>query len=173
MEFTFAELTIATKSFSLDTKIIDGAGVERRSPISEGSGDGGYMDIEYYGLHHLIVKSDVYELGVVMLEVLTEKRAIFKNGEGGDPTSVVDYAVPRIVARELARVIDSRVSSSEANEMEAVKMVAYTMVHCMSLEGKDRPFMADVVTKLERFLALCEDSHGSISSTSIFLASVD
>jgi len=29
------------------------------------------MDPEYYSLHHLTVKSDVYNVGVVMLEVLT------------------------------------------------------------------------------------------------------
>ncbi|KAG1371574.1 Serine/threonine-protein kinase-like protein CCR3 [Cocos nucifera] len=155
-------------------------GLSLMGPESDGghlsaraAGTVGYMDPEYYGLHHLTVKSDVYGLGVVMLEVLTGKRAIFKNGEGGDPTSVVDYAVPRIVAGELAQVLDSRVSPPAVNETEAVELVAYTAVHCVNLEGKDRPFMADVVANLESALTLCEDSHGSISSVSISLASVD
>ncbi|XP_073103368.1 putative serine/threonine-protein kinase-like protein CCR3 [Elaeis guineensis] len=133
----------------------------------------GYMDPEYYGLHHLTVKSDVYGLGVVMLEVLTGKRAIFKDGEGGDPTSKVDYVVPRIVVGELVWVLDSRVSPSGMNEMEAVELAAYTTVHYLSLEGKDRPFIPDIIANLERFLTFYEDSHGSISNTSISLASID
>ncbi|XP_008793277.2 putative serine/threonine-protein kinase-like protein CCR3 [Phoenix dactylifera] len=135
------------------------------------AGTVGYMDPEYYGLHHLTVKSDVYGLGVVMLEVLTGKRAIFKDEEEGKPISVVDYAVPSIVAAEVARVLDARVPMPGPHEAEAVELVAYTAVHCVSLEGRERPFAADIVANLESALALCEDSHGSISSIS--LASVD
>ncbi|XP_068644164.1 putative serine/threonine-protein kinase-like protein CCR3 [Aristolochia californica] len=135
------------------------------------AGTVGYMDPEYYGLHHLTTKSDVYGLGVVLLEVLTGRRAIFKEeGEAG-PISVVDYVVPRIVAGELTAVLDPRVKLPELNESEAVELVAYTAMHCVNLEGKDRPTMGDVVANLERALTLCEDSHGSISSSKFSLAS--
>ncbi|KAL3650269.1 hypothetical protein CASFOL_006672 [Castilleja foliolosa] len=125
----------------------------------------GYIDPEYYGLNVLTAKSDVYGFGVVLLELLTGKRAIFKTGEnGGEPISLVDYAVPAIMAGELDRVLDTRVGPAEMNESEAVELVAYTAMHCVHLEGKDRPTMADIVANLERALALCEDIHGSISS---------
>ncbi|XP_068668379.1 putative serine/threonine-protein kinase-like protein CCR3 [Aristolochia californica] len=153
-------------------------GLSLMGPESDGehlsmkaAGTVGYMDPEYYGLHHLTPKSDVYGLGVVLLEVLTGRRAIFKEeGEAG-PTSVVDYAVPRIVAGELTAVLDPTVKLPELNESEAVELVAYTAMHCVNLEGKERPTMGDVVANLERALSLCEDSHGSISSASISLAS--
>lgn len=32
-----------------------------------------------------------------------------------------------------------------AHEAEAVELVAYTVVHCVRLEGKDHPAMADIV----------------------------
>ncbi|ONK62503.1 uncharacterized protein A4U43_C07F4600 [Asparagus officinalis] len=125
------------------------------------------------GLHHLTVKSDVYGLGVVMLEVLTGKRAIFKDVEGGgSPVSVVDFAVPSIVKGEIGRVLDERVGPPPAEVAEAVE-VAYTAVHCVSLEGKERPTMTDIVSNLESALAMCGDSHGSISSASISLGSYD
>ncbi|GFP97645.1 putative serine/threonine-protein kinase-like protein ccr3 [Phtheirospermum japonicum] len=129
------------------------------------AGTVGYIDPEYYGLNVLTAKSDVYGLGVVLLELLTGKRAIFKTGEnGGEPISVVEYAVPVIMAGELDRVLDPRVGPAEMNESEAVELVAYTAMHCVHLEGKDRPTMTDIVGNLERALAFCEDSHGSISS---------
>ncbi|KAG9453433.1 hypothetical protein H6P81_006337 [Aristolochia fimbriata] len=153
-------------------------GLSLMGPESDGehlsmkaAGTVGYMDPEYYGLHHLTTKSDVYGLGVVLLEVLTGRRAIFKEEGDGGPISVVDFAVPRIVAGELTAVLDPRVKLPELNESEAVELVAYTAMHCVNLEGKDRPTMGDVVANLERALTLCEDSHGSISSATISLAS--
>ncbi|XP_050385591.1 putative serine/threonine-protein kinase-like protein CCR3 [Argentina anserina] len=133
------------------------------------AGTVGYIDPEYYGLNLLTAKSDVYGLGVVLLELLTGKRAIFRNSEdGGTPTSVVDYTVPLIMTGELEKVLDPRVGPPEINEAEAVELVAYTAMHCVNLEGKDRPTMTDIVANLERALTLCEESPGgSISSGSI------
>ncbi|KAK7385761.1 hypothetical protein VNO78_31613 [Psophocarpus tetragonolobus] len=136
------------------------------------AGTVGYIDPEYYGLNVLTAKSDVYGLGVVLLELLTGKRAIFKSDEnGGTPVSVVDFAVPVIIAGELAKILDPRVEPPQLNETEAVELVAYTAIHCVNLEGKDRPTMADIVANLERALALCDSSHGSISSGTISIVS--
>ncbi|WVZ96046.1 hypothetical protein U9M48_041731 [Paspalum notatum var. saurae] len=147
------------------------------------AGTVGYMDPEYYGLHHLTVKSDVYGFGVVMLESLTGRRAIFKEAEGGSPVSVVDHAVPSVVAGELGRVLDPRAPAPAPHEAEALELVAYTAVHCVRLEGKDSPAMADIVANLETALALCEGSAGrgggaalgrdSSSSASLSATSMD
>ncbi|GAB4831947.1 hypothetical protein Ancab_005963 [Ancistrocladus abbreviatus] len=150
---------------------------------SKAAGTFGYIDPQYYVLNVLTTKSDVYGLGVVLLELLTGKRAIFKsdnsdnnnnnnNDGGGAPTSVVDYAVPAIMAGELQSILDPRVGLPAINESEAVELVAYTALNCVNLEGKDRPSMTDIVANLERALTLCEDhSHGSISSVSISIGS--
>lgn len=139
---------------------------------TKAAGTVGYIDPEYYGLNVLTAKSDVYGLGVVLLELLTGKRAIFKSGEnGGAPISVVDFAVPAIMVGELAKILDKRVGPPELNEAEAVELVAYTAMHCVNLEGRERPTMADIVANLERALALCDDSHGSISSGPISIVS--
>uniref|UniRef100_A0ACD5W403 Uncharacterized protein n=1 Tax=Avena sativa TaxID=4498 RepID=A0ACD5W403_AVESA len=138
-----------------------GAAVQQQHLSMKAAGTVGYMDPEYYGMHHLTVKSDVYGFGVVMLETLTGKRAIFKEeAEGGDPVSVVDYAQPSVVAGELRKVLDGRAPEPTPNEAEAVELVAYTAVHCVRLEGKDRPAMADIVANLETAFAFCEGSAG-------------
>ncbi|KAI3857959.1 hypothetical protein MKX03_006173 [Papaver bracteatum] len=151
-------------------------GLSLLGPESEGeymsakaAGTVGYMDPEYYGSNVLTAKSDVYGLGVVMLELLTGKKAIFRDDDldGEGPMSVVDYAVPKIMAGELERILDVRVGPPDVNMAEAVELVAYTAVHCVNLEGKERPSMNDIVANLERALSLCEGSHGSISSASL------
>ncbi|XP_051138504.1 putative serine/threonine-protein kinase-like protein CCR3 isoform X2 [Andrographis paniculata] len=153
----------------------DNSGANDISEYKPGKAAGtvGYIDPEYYGLNVLTAKSDVYGLGVVLLELLTGKRAIFKSGESGSglPISVVDYAVPAIMAGEVSRILDRRVGRpEEVGESEAVELVAYTAMHCVHLEGKDRPTMSDVVANLERALALCDgggaagDDYGSVSS---------
>ncbi|GMI72604.1 CRINKLY4 related 3 [Hibiscus trionum] len=126
----------------------------------------GYIDPEHYSLNVLTTKSDVYGLGVVMLELLTGKRAIFKTGgeNGGTPMSLVDFSVPAIIDGEVVKVLDPRVGPPALNEAEAVELMAYTAMHCVNLEGKDRPTIGDIVSNLERALNVCDGSHGSISS---------
>lgn len=145
---------------------------DREYRPTKAAGTVGYIDPEYYGLNLLTAKSDVYGLGVVLLELLTGKRAIFKSGDDGrTPISVVDFAVPIIIAGELVKILDSRVGPPEMHEVEAVELMAYSAMHCVHLEGKERLTMADIVANLDRALALFDDSHGSISSGIISIAS--
>lgn len=125
----------------------------------------GYIDPEYYVLNVLTPKSDVYGFGVVLLEILTGKKAIFKNEDDGTgPLSVVDFAVPLLAAGQLFKVLDKRARLPEMNEAEALELLATFAVHCVSLEGKERPNMSDIVTNLEKALALCEDNGVSFST---------
>ncbi|CAN8254497.1 unnamed protein product [Cochlearia groenlandica] len=145
------------------------SGKDHHQHSTKAAGTVGYIDPEYYSLNVLTDKSDVYGLGVVLLELLTGKRAIFKNcrdviEEECAPTHLVDFSVPAIRVDELGRILDPRVGSPELGEGDAVELVAYTAMHCVNPEGKNRPTMTDIVANLERALDLCGDSHGSISS---------
>lgn len=119
------------------------------------AGTVGYMDPEYYRMQHLTAKSDVYSFGVVLLELLTGKRAIHKDDGSGGPRNVVDYALPHIAEDDFPTILDPRLPPPRPYEIEAVTFVGYTAVDCVSLEGKDRPSMTEVVGLLEKALALC------------------
>jgi hypothetical protein len=118
------------------------------------AGTVGYMDPEYYRLQQLTTKSDVYSFGVVLLEMLSGYKAIHKN-ENGVPRNVVDFVVPYIAQDEIHRVLDPKLPPPTPFEIEAVAYVGYLAVDCVSLEGRDRPSMTDIVNSLERALAAC------------------
>lgn len=117
----------------------------------------GYIDPEYYVMNVLTAKTDIYGLGVVLLELLTGKKAVFKNEDGSGPLDVVEFAVSQILAGQLHCVLDKRVGPPELNEAEAVELLATTAIHCVNLEGKERPNITDIVANLERALAICQD----------------
>ncbi|XWS74017.1 hypothetical protein CRYUN_Cryun02cG0179300 [Craigia yunnanensis] len=132
----------------------------------------GYIDPEYYVLNVPTAKSDVYGLGVVLLELLTGRKAVIRNEEDGTgPMGVVEYASPRILAGDLRKVVDRRVGVPEFHDGESVELMAYTAMHCVNLEGKERPNMIDIVANLEKALTLFEDSPASLSSITISIPS--
>lgn len=136
------------------------------------AGTVGYIDPEYYVLNVLTAKSDVYGLGVVLLELLTGKRAVFKNDEDGVvPMGVVEYATPLIAKGKLQNVLDKRVGPPEMQETEAVELMAYTAMHSVNLEGKERPNIIDIVANLERAVALCEEVRTSCCTAAFSIPS--
>ncbi|KAI4368896.1 hypothetical protein MLD38_017402 [Melastoma candidum] len=124
----------------------------------EAVGTVGYIDPEYYVMNTLTTKSDVYGFGVVLLQLLTGKRAVFKDEDGSGPQSLVEYAVPHILAGDLQSLLDRRIKPPATNEAGAVEAVARTAARCVSLEGRDRPDITEVVIDLERALPVLTSS---------------
>ncbi|KAF6134497.1 hypothetical protein GIB67_028518 [Kingdonia uniflora] len=135
--------------------------------VTKVAGTFGYIDPEYYDLNILIAKSDAYSFEVVLLELLSGNKAILKNEDAeGPPVNMAEFITVKISVGELERILDPRVGLLDTKEMEFAELLAYMALHCVNLEGRERPSMNDIVANLERALALCDDSHGSISSIS-------
>jgi serine/threonine protein kinase len=127
----------------------------RRQEALYTGGTVGYMDPEYYRLQHLTDKSDVYSFGVLLLELLSGCRVVQRYADSATPKNVVQFAVPLILADDVARVLDPRLPAPSPDEAEALAYVGYLAADCVGPVGCDRPSMTEVVDALERALAVC------------------
>lgn len=117
-------------------------------------GSYGYAAPEYLATGHLYVKSDVYGFGVVLVELLTGKRALDPARPNGQ-LNLVDWTKPFLSdKRKLKSIMDSqlegRYPSKAATEMAALAL------KCISQGPRNRPSMQEVVTALERIQAAKE-----------------
>ena len=111
----------------------------------------GSVDPEYYKLQLLTPKSDVYSFGVVLLEILSGYKALHRD-ENGEPQSIVDFVVPYIAQDEIHKILDPKVPPPTPFELAAVAYVGNLALHCVSLEGRNRPSMTEIVRSLQRAL---------------------
>ncbi|KAF2319131.1 hypothetical protein GH714_013498 [Hevea brasiliensis] len=158
-ELTLAQLAAATNARVCDFGMsVLGSESESNHKLEKAAGTVGYIDPEFYSRNVLTTKSDVYSLGVVLLELLTGKRAIFKDEDNGDAIkSIVDFATTKILANELVKVLDHRIGPPEhVKEAEAIELFAYTALHCVNLEGNNRPSITNIVANLEQASSLCD-----------------
>ncbi|XP_022970537.1 probable serine/threonine-protein kinase PBL10 isoform X1 [Cucurbita maxima] len=115
----------------------------------------GYAAPEYLATGHLSAKSDLYSFGVVLLEMLSGRRAIDKNRPPGEQ-NLVEWAKPFLAnKRKTYRLLDTRIERNYS--MESAFRVAILASRCLSAEPKFRPSMDEIVTTLNDL----QDSKGT------------
>ncbi|XP_011006665.1 PREDICTED: U-box domain-containing protein 35 isoform X2 [Populus euphratica] len=114
-----------------------------------------YIDPEYQQTGMLGIKSDIYSLGIVFLQVLTAKPAM-------GLTHHVDRALEK---GTFAQMLDPAVPDWP---IEEATLFAKLALKCAELRRKDRPDLGKVVLpELKRMRAFAEETmHYSLSSTS-------
>lgn len=123
------------------------------SPIStKVMGTSGYGDPAYIATGNIYLKSDVYNYGIILLELLTGLRALDGNRPPGQHC-LVDWLKPKLSQREkLKPMMDVRMEGQYSFE-EAVQ-VAQLSLKCLESDPQSRPSMKEVVELLKEIEAM-------------------
>ncbi|VAI40258.1 unnamed protein product [Triticum turgidum subsp. durum] len=106
-------------------------------------GDMNYMDPVYLQTGRLTLKSDVYSFGIVILEVISRKKATHY-----DENSLVrSFLEVHKEGKKATELFDKEIAVTAAN-LELLDYLAEIAVECLNLDVDQRPTMTDVAERL-------------------------
>ena len=115
-----------------------------------------YVAPEYAMTGHLLVKSDVYSYGVVLLELLTGRKPVDMTQPPGHE-NLVAWGRPLLASKEgLVTIIDPSLGSDVP--FDSVAKVSAIASMCVQPEVSHRPFMGEVVQALKLVCNECDEA---------------
>nr|GEZ18631.1 serine/threonine/dual specificity protein kinase, catalytic domain-containing protein [Tanacetum cinerariifolium] len=120
----------------------------------------GYFDPDYYATGNLTRKSDVFAFGVVLLEVLCRKRAVFNID--GEASNLANWAQESIKEGNLKNIVDIDIRGQISQK--CLKKFIRIAERCLHGNSKQRSTMAEVLVSLEAVLTLQEKFNNSMQT---------
>lgn len=103
----------------------------------------GYLDPAYLAPADISAKSDVFSFGILMLEIISGRKAIDVHYS---PPSIVDWAMPLIRRQDFGKICDTRIEAPA--DMAVVRQTAVLAARCVRSDTGKRPDMMEVVERL-------------------------
>ncbi|CAI9291330.1 unnamed protein product [Lactuca saligna] len=119
----------------------------------------GYLDPDYSFTGRLTRKSDVYALGVILLEVLCRKPALDRSLDE-EQQNLARWGQECIKEGNLKRIIDSGIKGEISQK--CLKKFVQVVEICLHSNPKRRPTMAEVVVTLESVMTMQEKINRSL-----------
>ncbi len=117
-----------------------------------------YVAPEYAMTGHLLVKSDVYSYGVVLLELLSGRKPVDMTQPPGEE-HLVTWARPLLTSNEgLYILVDPDLRHNFP--LDSFTKVAAIASRCVQPEASNRPFMGEVVQAL-KLVSVVSDTSGA------------
>jgi serine/threonine protein kinase len=104
----------------------------------------GYLDLEYLQANQLTKKSDVYNFGAVLVELLT-RRDVLSFNKSENKRSLAMYFLSFLKDNRLFEILENRIVGGNK---EQIKEVVELAKRCLKLKGDERPTMKEVAMEL-------------------------
>lgn len=138
---------------NFDAKVAD-FGVSRLVP--EGAthistavqGTIGYLDPEYFQTLQLTEKSDVYSLGVMLVELITGLKPVDNHNREQQFANLALLFVQYMKEGRVEELIDPRLHFDLNHTRSSIQAVAILALSCLSMHGSQRPMMRNVGEEL-------------------------
>ncbi|CAL9223590.1 unnamed protein product [Arabidopsis halleri] len=112
------------------------------------AGSIGYLDPEYYSTRQMNEKSDVYSLGVVLLEVITGHPAIASSKT--EKTHISDHVRLMLANGDIRGIVDQRLR--ERYDVGSAWKMSEIALACTEHTSAQRPTMSQVVMELKQIV---------------------
>lgn len=118
-------------------------------------GDPGYIDPVYVKTGLLTKKSDVYSFSIILLELVTRKKAIYN----GNESLPMDY-IKASMEGTARQMFDKDIVANSEEHMECLEEVGKIALQCLNENNvNDRPTMREVVDRLKACKSQWLDCH--------------